>query len=104
MQKFVNLSFLDRPTYIDALKSIHIYRIRERRCWRPHTLRTFAPATNGFTMNNDYINTVVMDVNPHDTSNKKPAAAVAEKIQASINERNETSSEEDFSQTYSYLT
>ena len=55
-------------------------------------------------MNDEYISTVVMDDHPKNTTNKKPGANVAEKIQATIAERNEPSSEDDFTQTYSYLT
>ena len=55
-------------------------------------------------MKDDYTKTVVMDINPNESKNQKPATAVAEKIQASISERNNASSEDDFIQTYSYLT
>ncbi len=55
-------------------------------------------------MNDDYAQTLVMDNNSN-AANKKPSAAdVAEKIQVTIEKRNEPAAEETFTQTYSYLT
>jgi len=60
--------------------------------------------TNGPTMNDDHAKTLVMDIAPGTAGNKPSAAEVADKIQASIDERNDTSSDATFTQTYSYLT
>ena len=54
-------------------------------------------------MNEDYEKTLVMDVKPGSSDNQV-AADVADKIQATIDERNDVSSEATFTQTYSYLT